>query len=98
MSIVILTNNQIDNLPKYDDFIIIKEPIKLIDDYHLEYQNKIIEFDYLLAENQSYLINFKALPFIIDNGIILTNWVGQSTIENIYVGNLDKAIDELFSN
>ena len=57
-----------------------------------------IEFDYLLAEDQSYLTNYQDLPFIIDNGVILTNWVGQTTIENIYVGNLDKALDELFNN
>ena len=98
MSIIILTNKTINNLPDYEDLIIINKPIKLLDEFHLEYDNKIIEFDYLLAEDQSYLTNYQDLPFIIDNGVILTNWVGQTTIENIYVGNLDKALDELFNN
>ena len=98
MSIIVLTNNELNNLPVDNDIKVINEPVKLIDDYHLEYQNEIIEFDYLLAEDQSYLINYQELPFIIDNGIILTNWVGQTTIENIYVCNLNKALDELFNN
>lgn len=98
MSIIVLTNNKPNNLPVDNNIKVINEPVKLIDDYHLEYQNEVIEFDYLLAEDQSYLTNYQDLPFIIDNGVILTNWVGQTTIENIYVGNLDKALDELFSN
>ena len=30
--------------------------VKLIDDYHLECNNQIYEFDYLIMENQSFII------------------------------------------
>ena len=98
MSIVILSNKTFNNLPDYDDITIISKPIKLIDEFHLECDNNIIEFDYLLVENQSYLLNYHILPFMIDENIIITNWSGQTTIEHIYIGNLENAIEELFSN
>lgn len=97
MSIIILTNKTINNLPNYEDLIVINKPIKLVDEFHLEYNNKIIEFDYLLVENQSFLTNYNILPFMLDDDVIITNWSGQTTIEHIYIGNLENAIDELFN-
>ena len=72
----------------------VNEKVKLIDDYHLECNNQVYEFDYLLIENQSFIIE-ENLPFVKDGKVIITNWVGQTSIEHIYIGNFDKAIDDL---
>ncbi len=94
--IIFLTNNTLQLTEEFD-YLLINEPVKLLDDYHLEYNNQVIEFDYLIIEDQSFIIS-ENLPFIKDGSLIITNWVGQTSIEHIYIGNFDKAIDDLLNN
>lgn len=95
--IAILTNQLTNFIPTRDDVIIINSPVELIDDYHLKWNNKLIEFDYLIAYDQSYILE-NNLPFVKDGKQIITNWVGQTSIEHIYIGNFELAIDDLFNN
>lgn len=94
--IIFLTNNHLE-LTEELEYLIIKTPVKLIDEYHLEYNNQILEFDYLIVENPSFITE-ENLSFIKDDDTIITNWVGQTSIEHIYIGNFDKAIDDLLNN
>ena len=93
---IILLTKQTD-LTLDTDYLIINNPVKLIDDYHLEYDNHVLEFDYLIVEDNSFIIS-ENLDFVKDGNLIITNWVGQTSIEHIYIGNFDKAIDDLLNN
>lgn len=95
--IAILTNKLTNLIPTRDDVIIINSSVELIDDYHLKWNNNIVEFDYLIAFDQSF-IQENNLPFVKDGKQIITNWVGQTSIEHIYIGNFELAIDDLFNN
>ncbi len=95
--IAILTNKLINLIPTRNDIIIIDSPVELIDDYHLKWNNNILEFDYLIAFDQSF-IQKSNLPFVKDGNQIIINWVGQTSIEHIYIGNFELAIDDLFNN
>ncbi len=95
--IIILTNQSLDLIPNHLEVKIINEPVLLIDDLHLSYNNEIMEFDYLVAYDESFILD-NNLPFVKDGNIIITNWVGQTSIENIYIGNFEKAIDDLLNN
>lgn len=93
--IILLTEKT--NISLDTEYLVLNNKVKLIDDYHLECNNQIYEFDYLIMENQSFIME-EDLSFIKDGNIIITNWVGQTSIEHIYIGNFDKAIDDLLNN
>jgi hypothetical protein len=93
--IILLTEKT--NISLDTEYLVLNNKVKLIDDYHLECNNQIYEFDYLILENQSFIME-EDLSFIKDGNIIITNWVGQTSIEHIYIGNFDKAIDDLLNN
>ncbi|MBQ8293703.1 MAG: hypothetical protein IJX78_07890 [Bacilli bacterium] len=95
--VVFLTNKFLELIPNNDDTLIIEKAVELVDDCHLVVDGKTIEFDYLIAYDQSF-IEKHHLPFVMDGKNIITNWVGQSSIENIYIGNFQKAIEDLFEN
>lgn len=95
--IAILTNKLTDLIPNREDIIIINSSVELVDDYHLKWNDNIIEFDYLIAFDQTF-VQESNLPFVKDGQQIITNWVGQTSIENIYIGNFELAIDDLFNN
>lgn len=92
--IILVTNKT--NIELETEYLLINSPIKLLDDYHLECNNKIYEFDYLIMEDDSYILE-ENLDFVKDGNLIITNWVGQTSIEHIYIGNFDKAIDDLLN-
>lgn len=96
--IVILANKELNIIPRNENILVLNVPIELLDDYHLKFNNQIIEFDYLIAYDQSFILETKPLPFVKDGDVIITNWVGQSSIEHIYIGNFRLAIDDLFNN
>lgn len=79
------------------EYLVLNEKVKLLDDYHLECNNQVYEFDYLIMENDSYILE-ENLPFVKDGKVIITNWVGQTSIEHIYIGNFNKALDDLLNN
>ena len=93
--IILVTNKT--NIELDVDYLILNSNIKLLDDYHLECNNKTYEFDYLVMEDDSYILE-ENLDFVKDGKVIITNWVGQTSIEHIYIGNFDKAIDDLLNN
>lgn len=95
--IAILTNKLTDLIPNREDIIIINSSVELVDDYHLKWNDNIIEFDYLIAFDQTF-VQESNLPFVKDGQQIITNWVGQTSIEHIYIGNFELAIDDLFNN
>lgn len=93
--IILVTNKT--NVELDTEHLVINSPIKLIDDCHLEYDNTKIEFDYLIVEDSTFILE-ENLDFVKDGNLIITNWVGQTSIEHIYIGNFDKAIDDLLNN
>ncbi len=93
--IILLTEKT--NISLNTEYLVLNEKVKLLDDYHLECNNITYEFDYLIMEDQSSILE-ENLSFVKDGNVIITNWVGQTSIEHIYIGNFDKAIDDLLNN
>ena len=80
----------------FDDMMIINENVKLTDDYHIIYNNQIIEFDYLLCDDLSLLNGFENTHVLLDDEPF-TNCFGQTSTENIYIGDLEVSIDHLIN-
>ena len=60
------------------------------------FENKIIEFDYLLCDDLKLLSGFENTHVLMDDEPVL-NFFGQTSLEHIYIGNLDVSIDHLLN-
>ena len=80
----------------FDEMIVINAKIQLIDDYHILYNNEIIEFDYLLCDNLELISGFDKTNVLMDETPV-TNYFGQTSTEHIYIGDLDISIDHLIN-
>lgn len=82
------------------DYLLLHDNFTFLDDCHIKVNNKVIEFCYLIYSN---LINvtYPTTSFIIsENDIPLTNWIYQTSIENIYYineVNLNEVVNEIIS-
>lgn len=91
--IIIITKKTI----KFNDTYVINEPITLLDDYHLTYKDRIIDFDYLIIEDLTLVNDIEKTKVLMDEQIPVTNFFGQTSIEHIYVGDIDNALDHLYN-
>ena len=83
------------------DVFYINNKCTLIDDHHINYQNEIFEFEYLIYTNKAEL-SFKDNNLIIkENNIPITNFYFQTSLEHIYYiteDNLNKKIIDIIEN
>ncbi|MBR2891357.1 MAG: hypothetical protein IKC22_03125 [Bacilli bacterium] len=91
--IIIVTHKNIN----VDDALIINDKVQIIDDYHLSYQNQIIEFDYLITDDMNLLTDLEKTNILIDIDVPVTNFFGQTSIEHIYIGDIFNALDHLYN-
>ena len=75
---------------------IINDEIEMIDDYSFYYNNTIINFDYLICDDFKMLKNIEKTKMIIDEEPV-TNFFQQTSLEHIYIGNIEIALDHLYN-
>lgn len=90
--IVIITKQQL----VLKDITIINDEIEMIDDYSFYYNNTIINFDYLICDDFKMLKNIEKTKMIIDEEPV-TNFFQQTSLEHIYIGNIEIALDHLYN-
>lgn len=93
---VLIISKTYNNNNIFDNMMIINSSVVLIDDYHISFNNQIIEFDYLLCDNLSLITGFENTHVLMDDEPV-RNCFGQTSIENIYIGNLEVSIDHLIN-
>ena len=74
----------------------IQEKVKILNEYQLSYNNKIIDFDYLLIQSLDLIVDIQNLKILMDDGPV-TNFFQQTSQEHIYFGNLELALDHLIN-
>ena len=94
MIVIISTKNM--NLNQ-DDILLINSKVEIIDDTKLKYQDQLINYDYLLIEDMSLVSGLTSINILLDEGIPVTNWYGETTIDNIYYGPLPQTLDALMN-
>ena len=81
--LIIVTKEKVQ-LDNNLDVFYINDECTLIDDHHINYQNEIFEFEYLIYSNKAEL-SFKDNNLIInENNIPITNFYFQTSLEHIY--------------
>lgn len=93
---IIVLSKIFKNNNLFDDMIIIDSNVSLVDDFHIEYNNQIIEFDYLLCDDLNLLTGFEKTHILMDD-VPVCNFFGQTSLEHIYVGDLETSIDHLIN-
>ena len=93
---VLIISKTFNKLNIFDEMLIINTQIELLDDYHILYNNQIIEFDYLLCDNLELITGFEKTNVLMDD-IPVTNCFGQTSTEHIYIGDLETSIDHLIN-
>lgn len=81
MNIIFISQRQITTkLP----LIWINTTITFIDDYHLKTNDKLYQFDYLIIDDLSLILNITKLNILIDDDKLVTNCYFQTSLEHIY--------------
>lgn len=93
---VIILSNTFQNNQIFDEMLIINKTVSFIDDFHIKYDNQTIEFDYLICDDINLLKDFEKTNILIDDEPVC-NFFGQTSLEHIYIGDLDTAIDHLIN-
>ena len=93
---VIILSNTFQNNQIFDEMLIINKTVSFIDDFHIKYNNQTIEFDYLICDDINLLKDFEKTNILIDDEPVC-NFFGQTSLEHIYIGDLDTAIDHLIN-
>lgn len=93
---VLIISRTFQNNNLFDEQLIISDKVVLIDDFHIEYENKVIEFDYLLCDDLNLITGFEKTHILMDDEPVL-NFFGQTSLEHIYIGDLETSIDHLIN-
>ena len=93
---VLIISKKFNKLNIFDEMLIINTQIELLDDYHILYNNQIIEFDYLLCDNLELITGFEKTSVLMDD-IPVPNCFGQTSTEHIYIGDLEISLDHLIN-
>lgn len=92
--IIIISNKTIDF--NKEDILVINSNVQLISDYELKYNDNLIQFDYLIIDDLSKISNIENGKMLLDDGIPVTNWYGETSVESIFYGDINKALNFLF--
>ena len=88
--IIIITKKEIN----IKDTIHINDCVEMIDEYTLLYNNETILFDYLICDDFTLLKNLHKTNILMDDEPV-TNFYQQTSLEHIYIGHIDIALDHL---
>jgi hypothetical protein len=98
--LLIITKEKI-NIPSSIEYLHIDCDFTFIDDATIKIDNDIYSFTYLIYSNKINVTYPASEIMILENGIPLTNWLYQTSIENIYYlteNNLQDKINEILEN
>lgn len=93
---IIILSKTFQNQNILENVIIMSSKSTLIDDFHLKTKNDILEFDYLLCDDLSLLDGFENTDILMDDEPVC-NFFGQTSLEHIYIGNLENSLDHLIN-
>lgn len=98
--LIIITNEKI-KLDNKLDVLYFNSSFSLIDDCHLQINNEIFEFEYLIYSSK-VAVNYTAENYLMmENNIPITNFYYQTSKENIYYiteENLKEKIEEIINS
>lgn len=98
--LIIITNESI-KLDKNIDVLYLNDECTLIDDHHINYQDKVYEFEYLIYSNKANLNFINNHLLLKENNIPITNFYHQTSLEHIYYiteDNLKQKIIDIIEN
>ena len=78
-----------------NDCQIINNNIQMLDEYHLLNNEQIIEFDYLIIEALDLIKDLDKTNILLDDGIPVTNWFRETSLEHIYYGDVNCCLENL---
>ncbi len=93
---ILIISKEFKNTNLLEDMTVINNEVKFVDDFHIEYNNQIVEFDYLLCDDLNLLSGFEKTNILMDE-IPVCNFFGQTSLEHIYIGDLETSIDHLIN-
>lgn len=79
------------------DYVCIANPVELLNDHQIKFQNQVIDFEYLVFTASSLLSNFRETNILHEAGLPVTNYFLQTNFENIYFAE-ECRLDEAISN
>lgn len=82
------------------NIFLLQKQCKIIDDAHLEVDNHIYSFDYLIFDDPKLIQNFNEINFLVENNLPVTNFFLQTSIENIYFteNKIEEALNNILEN
>lgn len=80
--IIILSKNSLKN--NNDSYLLINEPVELLDNTQIKFNNYFVSFDYLIFDDTNLISNFKQTNILHENKIPITNFFNATSIENIF--------------
>ena len=98
--LVIITLQEVKPIENMD-ILYLNNPFIFIDENHIQVNDKIIEFEYLIYSNKIDVNFTDESMLLMENNIPVTNFFYQTTKENIYYiteENLEEKINEIIYN
>lgn len=79
-NIIILSTKELS----YNGTYLLNTKVKLLDDCHLQINEDIITFDYLIITDITLVEGYKEIGILTESKIPVTNYDKQTSVENIY--------------
>lgn len=98
--LVIITLQEVKPIENMD-ILYLNNPFMFIDENHIQVNDEIIEFEYLIYSNKIDVNFTDESMLLMENNIPVTNFFYQTTKENIYYiteENLEVKINEIIYN
>jgi hypothetical protein len=98
--LVIITLQEVKPIENMD-ILYLNNPFIFIDENHIQVNDEIIEFEYLIYSNKIDVNFTDESMLLMENNIPVTNFFYQTTKENIYFiteENLEEKINEIIYN
>ncbi|MBR6517276.1 MAG: hypothetical protein IKT40_10620 [Bacilli bacterium] len=98
--LVIITLQEVKPIENMD-ILYLNNPFIFIDENHIQINDEIIEFEYLIYSNKIDVNFTDESMLLMENNIPVTNFFYQTTKENIYYiteENLEEKINEIIYN
>ena len=93
--IIIVTKKNYE--PKVSDCLVLNHEVWLMSDYALKSGDTTYDFDYLIIEDLSLCHDLDKTGILLDEGIPVTNFMMATSLDNIYYGDIETALDDLFN-
>ncbi len=76
-----------------EEYLIIDQLVTLIDEFSLSTNDERYDFNYLIIEDIDLVTNIQVLNLLTDDGTIVTNMFGGTTLDHVFIGSVNNALD-----